>query len=142
MGRRRDRGRHEGAGSLPGPPPGRPTAVSWDIDYSYDFPVVDASRPSGWGVGPVDVLDAERLGIPGELGERLIGWARRWEDLAMRHVRDDAPAEWRTRAEQELERDQWALLDDLRRELDDDVELLVQGIPLDEWRQRQRRPGA
>ena len=111
--------------------------VSWEVDYWYGFPLVNLSP----GVRAVDVLDAERVGIAPELGARLSDWADRWEDLAMRHVRHEPPADWRTKAEEELLRDQWALLDDLRRELDEEVELLVDGMPLDEWRQRQRRPG-
>ena len=114
-----------------------PTVVSWEVDHWYDFPLVNVSP----GAQGVDALDAERLGIPAELGSRLAEWARRWEDLAMRDVRGDPPTEWAARAGEELVRDEWTLLDELRRELHEDVELLAWGVPLDEWRERQRRPG-
>lgn len=105
--------------------------------YGFGFPVVDASAEAQG----VDVLDAERLGISPELGQRLAEWADRWEDLAMRHVRGEPPTEWAARGEEELARDEWTLLDELRRELAPGVELLVCGVPFDEWREWQRRPG-
>lgn len=121
----------------PSGPTGPLTQVSWEMDHWYGFPVVDASAEARG----VDVLDAERLGIPPELGQRLADWADRWEDLAMRHVNGVPPTEWAARAEQELARDEWTLLDELRQELAPVVELLVWGVPFDEWRERQRRPG-
>lgn len=119
------------------PHPGRPTVVSFEIDYSYGFPVVDASP----GVGGVDVLNAERLGIPRALGQRLAAWADLWEDVAMRYVRNESLGEHTRRDEEKLAKDGGTLLHDLRRELDDSVELLVDGVPFDDWREGRRRPG-
>ena len=134
---RRNRRRPSDGSPLPNAPSCPLTLVSWEVDYSFGFPVVDASAEARG----VDVLDAERLGVPAELGQRLAEWADRWEDLAMRHVNGEPPTEWAAAAEQELARDEWRLLDELRRELAPGVELLVWGVPFDEWRERQRRPG-
>lgn len=137
MARRRERRRES---PRPGADPAHadpPTVVSWEVDYWYGFPLVNASP----GAPGVDVLDAGRLGIPEELGERLADWADRWEDLAMRDVRGEPPADWAAEAEARLARDQWALLDEVRLELEGRVGLLVDGLAFDEWRERQRRPG-
>ncbi len=136
MTRRRNRRLHNGS-PFPDAPKSPLTVVSWEVDYWFGFPVVGASADAGG----VDVLDADRLGISRELGQRLAEWADRWEDLAMRDVRGEPPTEWAARAEQGLARDEWTLLDELRRELAPGVELLVWGVPFDEWRERQRRPG-
>jgi hypothetical protein len=113
------------------------TVVSWETDYGFGFPLVDASAEARGRTR----LDTERLGIPPDLGRRLAEWADRWEDLAMRHVHGESPTEWAAQAEQELARDEWTLLDELRRELPPEVELLVWGVPFDEWREQQRSPG-
>jgi hypothetical protein len=118
--RRRNR-RLRGGPPLPTARSGPLTLVSWEVDYWYGFPVVDASAEARG----VDVLDAERLGIPPDLGQRLAEWADRWEDLAMRHVNGEPPTEWTARAEHQLARDEWTLLDELRRELAPGVQLLV-----------------
>jgi hypothetical protein len=69
-------------------PPGRdtdvepPTVVSWEVDHSCGFPVVDVSP----GVSGVDVLEAERPGMSAEPQLRPAAWADQWETLAMRDV--------------------------------------------------------
>jgi hypothetical protein len=118
------------------------TVVSWEMDYGFRLPLVDASPGAGvvpLGKRPVPIV--ERLGIPPDLGQRMAEWAHRWEDLAMRQVWGEPPTEWAAHADRDLARDERALIDDLRRTLAPDVELLVWGRPFTEWRERQRRPG-
>jgi hypothetical protein len=137
MGRRR-KGRAERSSR---PPPeryvGPPTVVNWEVDYSYGFPLVNRSP----GVSGVDVLDAETLGLSPELGERLTAWAARWEDLAMRHVDEEPETDESRRDERQLSRDERTLVHEVHQELGDihraggeEVELLVGGVPFEEWR--------
>ena len=118
---------------MPEPDVRPPTAVSFEMDFGYEFPVVDAAP------GGVSTQDAERLGLSPELGARLRDWAQRWETLAMRQVMREPSSDDSRRDDAQLVRDQWALADALRRELPDSVELLVSGVPFDEWRAEQQR---
>ena len=105
------------------------------MDHGYDFPVLDVSRGAD-----AAFLDAAALGIPANLGRRIEEWAERWEISAMRHGRGEVPTAQLEREDAQLLREEHALLDELRRELDPDVELLAWGVPLDEWRHGRRLP--
>jgi hypothetical protein len=113
---------------------GPPTVVSFEVDYSYGFPVVNRSP----GILGGDVLSPEELGLSPELGSRLTAWADRWDHLAMRDVNGEPETPDSERQWADLARDKFSLLYELRRELDRDVDLLVDGVPLDEWRRGRR----
>ena len=109
--------------------------MSWELDHGYGFPLVDRSP----GVHLVDVLDAERLGLPAELGRRLAAHADRWEELAMRDV-DGTPADELAPEWSELGLEASGLLREVHRRLQQDgVELVVDREPVDRWLQRDRR---
>ena len=109
-----------------------PTAVSFEMDHGFHFPLVSASREG-------DFDDPAELGLSPELVDRLAAWAERWETLAMREVLREPSSDTIRRDEADLLREQWALADALERELPDEVDLLVFGVPLDEWRAVQQR---
>ena len=108
------------------------TAVFFQMEHGYGLPMVSTS-------GECDSQDASRLGLSPDLVDRLAAWGDRWETLAMRRVRREPWSDSSRRDEAELALDQWVLADALRRELPDDVELFVDGVPFDEWRAEQRR---
>ncbi|PRY50687.1 hypothetical protein LY71_103251 [Geodermatophilus tzadiensis] len=129
---RRHRPREPRAGDAdPGEPP---TVVSGEIDHGYGFPLVDRSP----GVLGVDVLDGERLGLSTGLSERLAGWAARWEVLAAREIDGEPVTPDVERRERALAADQQTLLYRVRDEIGG-AELLVDGVPLQEWRRHHRR---
>ena len=119
----------------PEPPAAPPTVVSWEMDYGYDFPVVDASP----GAARVGEVDATVLGLSQDLARRLTEWAHQWEVLAGRRLRSEVHRAQLAREEAALDQEQRQLVQELRRELDPGIELLVEGVPLIEWFQTLHR---
>jgi hypothetical protein len=99
------------------------------MDHSLAWPLVDLSdEPARDPVVPAS------LGVSPELTLRLRRLAQRWDLLSRRWIHDRPVADVSRREEAEWARDQLEAAYDLQHELGDDVEVLVDRIPLTEAR--------
>ena len=116
---------------VPEQPDGPPTVVSLEWDYAYPSVLVDRSP----GVFGVDCLDPAALGLSAELAARLERWMDRHEGLSGAWIREDPPeTDEERRLGEQQHRDLLTLAYDVQRELGPDVEVLLDGRPLEERR--------
>ncbi len=132
---RRPRGR---SGSRPGTPDpgGPPTVVSIEWDHFYRSVLIDRSP----GVRGVSWLDPIELGLSEDLAERLRAWNREAEALARRDLDDEPEDEASLAADAASDRQMRELAHEVRRELGPEVEVLLNGRPLDGYTGPQLQP--
>jgi hypothetical protein len=130
MTRRRRAAKGSEPGSYPDEEP--PTVVSIEWDYGYPSVLANVSP----GVPTVDLLDPADLGLSPPLVGRLKAWLERQEVLSRRWYSDEADTEESLRAEAQSRKEKLALAYDVQHELSPDVEVLLEGQPISEYRHR------
>ncbi|OMQ16287.1 hypothetical protein A7K94_0203560 [Modestobacter sp. VKM Ac-2676] len=82
----------------------------------------------------VRFLGPVALGLSPGLAERLATWLARWERVSGYWINEWGKPDWLPAEESALRRDLLDLGHDVAHELGPDVEVLIEGIPLDEYR--------
>lgn len=130
MTRRRRAAKGSEPGSYPDAEP--PTVVSIEWDYGYSSVLANRSP----GVPPVNLLDPADLGLSPSLVGRLETWLERQEVLSRRWYSDEADTEESLGAEAKSRKELLALAHDVQHELWPDVEVLLEGRPISQYRHR------